>query len=102
MLQEKEEQRDIENMRQVRAPTVQAVGSNTAAVAAAVAAAVVAAVVAAAPVDIWTIVELCSNTSRYTQGNTEESNFPDSFLRRRNILCISDKRNSSNCFEYLF
>lgn len=98
MLQEKEEQRDIENMRQVRAPTVQAVGSNTAAVAAAV----VAAVVAAAPVDIWTIVELCSNTSRYTQGNTEESNFPDSFLRRRNILCISDKRNSSNCFEYLF
>lgn len=95
---EKEEQRDIENMRQVRAPTVQAVGSNTAAVAAAV----VAAVVAAAPVDIWTIVELCSNTSRYTQGNTEESNFPDSFLRRRNILCISDKRNSSNCFEYLF
>lgn len=96
MLQEK--QRDIENMRQVRAPTVQAVGSNTAAVAAAV----VAAVVAAAPVDIWTIVELCSNTSRYTQGNTEESNFPDSFLRRRNILCISDKRNSSNCFEYLF
>lgn len=98
MLQEKEEQRDIENMRQVRAPTVQAVGSNTAAVAAAV----VAAVVAAAPVDIWTIVELCSNTSRYTQGNTEESNFPDSFLRRRNILCISDKRNSSNYFEYLF
>lgn len=98
MLLEKEEQRDIENMRQVRAPTVQAVGSNTAAVAAAV----VAAVVAAAPVDIWTIVELCSNTSRYTQGNTEESNFPDSFLRRRNILCISDKRNSSNCFEYLF
>ena len=98
MLQEKEEQRDIENMRQVRAPTVQAVGSNTAAVAAAV----VAAVVAAAPVDIWTIVELCSNTSRYTQGNTEESNFPDSFLRRRNILCNSDKRNSSNCFEYLF
>ena len=98
MLQEKEEQRDIENMRQVRAPTVQAVGSNTAAVAAAV----VAAVVAAAPVDIWTIVELCSNTSRYTQGNTEESNFPGSFLRRRNILCISDKRNSSNCFEYLF
>lgn len=98
MLKEKEEQRDIENMRQVRAPTVQAVGSNTAAVAAAV----VAAVVAAAPVDIWTIVELCSNTSRYTQGNTEESNFPDSFLRRRNILCISDKRNSSNCFEYLF
>lgn len=98
MLQEKEEQRDIENVRQVRAPTVQAVGSNTAAVAAAV----VAAVVAAAPVDIWTIVELCSNTSRYTQGNTEESNFPDSFLRRRNILCISDKRNSSNCFEYLF
>lgn len=98
MLQEKEEQRDIENMRQVRAPTVEAVGSNTAAVAAAV----VAAVVAAAPVDIWTIVELCSNTSRYTQGNTEESNFPDSFLRRRNILCISDKRNSSNCFEYLF
>lgn len=98
MLLEKEEQRDIENMRQMRAPTVQAVGSNTAAVAAAV----VAAVVAAAPVDIWTIVELCSNTSRYTQGNTEESNFPDSFLRRRNILCISDKRNSSNCFEYLF
>lgn len=98
MLLEKEEQRDIENMRQVRAPTVQAVGSNTAAVAAAV----VAAVVAAAPVDIWTIVELCSNTSRYTQGNTEESNFPDSFLRRRNVLCISDKRNSSNCFEYLF
>lgn len=98
MLLEKEEQRDIENMRQLRAPTVQAVGSNTAAVAAAV----VAAVVAAAPVDIWTIVELCSNTSRYTQGNTEESNFPDSFLRRRNILCISDKRNSSNCFEYLF
>lgn len=98
MLLEKEELRDIENMRQVRAPTVQAVGSNTAAVAAAV----VAAVVAAAPVDIWTIVELCSNTSRYTQGNTEESNFPDSFLRRRNILCISDKRNSSNCFEYLF
>ena len=98
MLQEKEEQRDIENMRQVRAPTVQAVGSNTAAVAAAV----VAAVVAAAPVDIWTIVELCSNTSRYTQGNTEESNFPDSFLRRRNILCIRDKINSSNCFEYLF
>lgn len=94
MLLEKEEQRDIENMRQVRAPTVQAVGSNTAAVAAAV----VAAVVAAAPVDIWTIVELCSNTSRYTQGNTEESNFPDSFLRRRNILCIS----SSSCFEYLF
>ena len=98
MLLEKEEQRDIENMRQVRAPTVQAVGSNTAAVAAAV----VAAVVAAAPVDIWTIVELCSNTSRYTQGNTEESNFPDSFLRRRNVLCISDKRNSSNCFECLF
>lgn len=98
MLLEKEEQRDIENMRQLRAPTVQAVGSNTAAVAAAV----VAAVVAAAPVDIWTIVELCSNTSRYTQGNTEESNFPDSFLRRRNVLCISDKRNSSNCFEYLF
>lgn len=98
MLLEKEEQRDIENMRQVRAPTVQAVGSNTAAVAAAV----VAAVVAAAPVDIWTIVELYSNTSRYTQGNTEESNFPDSFLSRRNILCISDKRNSSNCFEYLF
>lgn len=98
MLLEKEELRDIENMRQVRAPTVQAVGSNTAAVAAAV----VAAVVAAAPVDIWTIVELCSNTSRYTQGNTEESNFPDSFLRRRNILCISDKRNSCNCFEYLF
>lgn len=78
MLLEKEEQRDIENMRQVRAPTVQAVGSNTAAVAAAV----VAAVVAAAPVDIWTIVELCSNTSRYTQGNTEENNFPDSFQRR--------------------
>lgn len=98
MLLEKEEQRDIENMRQVRAPTVQAVGSNTAAVADAV----VAAVVAAAPVDIWTIVELCSNTSRYTQGNTEESNFPDSFLRRRNVLCISDKRNSSNCFEHLF
>lgn len=98
MLLEKEEQRDIENMRQVRAPTVQAVGSNTAAVAAAV----VAAVVAAAPVDIWTIVELCSNTSRYTQGNTEESNFPDSFLRRRNVLCISDKRNSSICFEHLF
>lgn len=48
MLQEKEEQRDIENMRQVRALTVQAVGSNTAAVAAAV----VAAVVAAAPVDM--------------------------------------------------
>lgn len=98
MLLEKEEQRDIENMRQVRVPTVQAVGSNTAAVAAAV----VAAVVAAAPVDIWTIVELCSNTSRYTQGNTEGSNFPDSFLRRRNVLCISDKRNSSNCFEHLF
>lgn len=62
MLPEKEEQRDIENMGQWRVLTEQAVGSNTAAVAAAV----VALLVAAAVVDIWTIVELCSNTLGYT------------------------------------